>query len=395
VSGLRVAVVGAGIGGLTAALALADDGHEITIVERRTGFSEPGAGIQLSPNASRILIALGLGAALTRIGSQPGRVVIRSLRSGRPISEVTLGPAMRARYGAPYFVVARADLHTALLDAVRSRRNIRLVVGRNLVSAVDSDSAAAITVESGAGTRETMTADLVIGADGLWSPTRTALGDAREPVHDGFAASRAVVPANALPAEFASGDTGLWLGSGRHVVHYPIGDGRLVNIVVVERRAEMRKGWSEPESGGALVARFSGAVPSLQALLAAPESWAAWSLYDLPVRRMARRRIALLGDAAHPILPYLAQGGALAIEDAAELAAQLRRNRDVLPALTGYAKVRVARVRRVQQEARRNGRIYHLPGPIAAARDLVLRRKNPDRLADRYAWLYGWHPTGA
>lgn len=392
---LKVAVVGGGIGGLTAALMLADAGHEVTIVERRTGFGEPGAGIQLSPNASRILIALGLGAGLNRIGCQPDGIAIRAIGSARPIGHVALGPSMRERYGAPYFVAARADLHTLLLDAVRSRGNVRLVVGRNLVAATDSNSLAEITVETAVGAREMMTAELVIGADGLWSRSRAALGDRREPVYAGFAASRAIVPANEVPAELASGDTGLWLGPGRHVVHYRIGGGRLVNIVVVERRAAPRQGWSEPEPGDALLARFSGAAAPLRGLLEAAGSWAAWSLYDLPVGPMAGRRLALLGDAAHPILPYLAQGGALAIEDAAELAVQLERNHDVPPALSAYAQARVGRVRRVQREARRNGRIYHLPGPIAAARDLVLRRKDPGRLVDRYAWLYDWRPTGA
>jgi salicylate hydroxylase len=396
VSRLRIAIAGAGIGGLTAALALAHDGHDITVIERRTGFGEPGAGIQLSPNASRILITLGLGAGLMRIGSEPSRIVIRAIGSGREIAEVALGRRMRERYGAPYLVVARADLHTLLLDAARSRGNIRLLVGRNLVGVVDSETGAEVTVETGAGAQETIAADLVVGADGLWSRTRAALGDTRQPVSSGFTASRAVVPAEALPRDISPDQTGLWLGPGRHVVHYPIGGRRDVNIVVIERRVDDRQGWSEPEPGGALVARFDRAAPALRALLTAPESWSAWSLHDLPLRRMSGARIALLGDAAHPVLPYLAQGGALAIEDAAELTVQLRRSEgNVLPALSAYAKGRTARARRVQREARQNGRIYHLSGPAAFARDLVLGRKDPATLADRYAWLYGWRPSDA
>jgi salicylate hydroxylase len=396
VSRLRIAIAGAGIGGLTAALALAHDGHDVTVIERRTGFGEPGAGIQLSPNASRILIALGLGAGLNRIGCEPNGIVIRAIGSGREIAEVTLGRRMRERYGAPYLMVARADLHTLLLDAVRSLGNIRLLVGRNLLGAAESRMRAEITFETGAGAEETIAADLVIGADGLWSRTRAALGDTRQPVSSGFAASRAVVPTEALPREVSPDHTGLWLGPARHVVHYPIAGGRDVNIVVIERRVDDRQGWSEPEPGGALAARFVRAAPALRALLTASESWSAWSLQDLPLRRMAGARIALLGDAAHPILPYLAQGGALAIEDAAELAAQLRRSRgDSHRALSAYAKARTARARRVQREARRNGRIYHLSGPAAFVRNLVLGHKDPSTLADRYAWLYGWRPSEA
>jgi salicylate hydroxylase len=396
VSRLRIAIAGAGIGGLTAALALAHDGHDVTVIERRTGFGEPGAGIQLSPNASGILIALGLGAGLNRIGCEPNRIVIRAIGSGREIAQVALGRRMRERYGAPYIVIARADLHTLLLDAVRSRDNIRLLVGRNLLQAAESKMGAEITAETGAGARETIAADLVVGADGLWSRTRAALGDTRQPVASGFTASRAVVPAEALPREVAPDHTGLWLGPARHVVHYPIGGGRDVNIVVIERRADDRQGWSEPEPGEALVARFARAAPTLRSLLTAPESWSAWSLHDLPVRRMVGPHIALIGDAAHPVLPYLAQGGALAIEDAAELAVQLRRSEgDTARALSAYAKARTARARRVQREARRNGRIYHLSGPAAFARNLVLGNKDPSALADRYAWLYGWRPSDA
>jgi salicylate hydroxylase len=393
VTPLRVTIVGAGIGGLTAALALAGQGHDVLVIERRTGFSERGAGIQLSPNASRVLVGLGLGGSLKRIGAEPQGVVMRAMASGRDLARVPLGPAMRQRYGAPYLVVARSDLHTALLDAVRGRGNIRLMVGRTLVSARDGRSDAAITIETGAGGRETLACDLLVGADGLHSRMRPALGDARPLVYSGFAASRAVVPLAALPAGFALNETGLWLGRGRHVVHYGIDGGRHLNIVAIEPRRESALGWSADEPGAALLARFRDAAPALHALLAIPESWAAWSLFDLPAKRMAGSRIALLGDAAHPVLPFLAQGGALAIEDAAELAGQLAAATDIPAALAAYAAARLRRVRRVQSEARRNGRLYHMAGPAAFARNLVLGRTKPARLADRYAWIYAWQPS--
>jgi salicylate hydroxylase len=390
VTRLRVTIVGAGIGGLTAALALAGQGHDVLVVERRTGFGELGAGIQLSPNASRVLIDLGLGGSLNRIGAEPRCVIMRAMASGRELAAVPLGPGMRERYGAPYFVTARSDLHTALLDAVRGRGNIRLLVGRNLVSASSRSDSAEIVVETETGAQETLSGDLVVGADGLRSKTRSALGDARPLAYRGFVASRAVVPAEALPPGLAAAETGLWLGRGRHVVHYGIGGGRHLNVVVIEPRTESRPGWSEPEPRDALLARFAKAAPALRALLAVPESWLAWSLFDLPAGQMASGRIALLGDAAHPVLPFLAQGGALAIEDAAELAARLGPETNIPAALAAYSRARLARVRHVQAEARRSGRIYHLGGPAALARDLVLRRTVPARLTERYGWLYEW-----
>ena len=390
---LRVTIVGAGIGGLTAALALARQ-HEVTIVERRTGFGELGAGIQLSPNASRILVDLGLGGSLSRIGSEPSRVLMRSIATGRMLAEVPLGRPMRERYGAPYWVAGRGHLHTALLDAVRGRGDIRLLVGRSLVSASEQPTDIDAVIETATGVTETITADLLVGADGLWSRTRAALGDGREPAYRGFAASRAVVPV-AIGRDFDPSETGLWLGRNRHVVHYAIDGGRQLNIVVIETRAESRPGWSDPEPREALLARFAKADSALRTLLAAPDTWSAWSLYDLPARRMAGGRIALLGDAAHPVLPFLAQGGALAIEDGAELACCLAQQADVPAALRAYAGARLPRVRRVQAEARRNGRIYHLGGPAAFARDVVLARSKPERLAERYGWLYGWRPGSA
>jgi 2-polyprenyl-6-methoxyphenol hydroxylase-like FAD-dependent oxidoreductase len=372
-------VAGAGIGGLTAALALADRGWEVTLVERRTGFSAEGAGIQLSPNASRILIDLGLGPALRRAASEPARVAIRALASGREIGAVALGAFMRERFGAPYYVVHRAELQTLLLDAVRARSTIRLMMGRT-----------SITVENAAGARDTLEADLAVAADGLWSRLRAAGEDWRAPQYRGFAAWRATIPRTDAPAGLAGDETGLWLGRDHHVVHYPIAGGRLLNIVAVERRAAPVEGWAEHGDPAELVAAFAKAAAPFRALLAAAPAWQLWSLFDLPAAAMRRGRLALVGDAAHPVLPFLAQGGALAIEDAAVLAGALAAAKDVAAALAGYERARLPRARRIQQAARRNGAAYHAGGVKAFMRDAVIRRLGPERMALRYAWLYGW-----
>jgi salicylate hydroxylase len=388
-----IAIVGAGIGGLTAALALSARGHEVALIERRTGFSEVGAGIQLSPNASRVLIDLGLGLALQRAASEPDGVVVRSLGTGRVIGEVALGAFMRRRFGAPYLVIHRADLQTILLDAARARAGIRLLVGRKAVAVDDLKAHTTVTAESAGGAVEALTADIVVGADGLWSAVRAAAGDTRRPLHRRVVAWRATIDRAAAPRGLDAGRTGLWLGAAGHVVHYPIDGGRRLNVVALQRRTAPVEGWSARGERAELARAFAGADPLLLELLEAPDEWLLWSLFDLPVRAMAKGRVALLGDAAHPVLPFVAQGGALAIEDAAVLAAALAHHAgDVRGALRAYAAARLPRVRKVQDEARRNGAIYHASGLLAFGRDLVMRRLGPEGMAERYAWIYGWTP---
>lgn len=390
-SGLSIAVVGAGIGGLAAALTLGRQGHAVTLIERRTGFSEVGAGLQLSPNASRILMDWGLGAALRRVVTEPERVRIRAIRSGREIGQVALGSFMRERFEAPYWVVHRADLQTILLDAVRSLPNIRLIMGRTVDGLAEEREGVSLGLTGSNRAHESLTFDGVIGADGVWSKLRQALGDSAPPTFRGSIAWRTTIERKAAPPELAGNETGLWLGRQGHVVHYPIAGGALINIVAIEKSPAPVDGWAAPGSRDDLLAAYRNAAPSLRTLLATPQEWLRWSLFDHPIQRMAQGRIALLGDAAHPVLPFLAQGAALAIEDAATLGALIGPNAAHLPQVfAAYEARRRERAAKVQDHARRNGKIYHAGGLVAFGRDRVIRHLGPEGMTERYSWLYGF-----
>lgn len=393
-----VVVAGAGIGGLTVALALARRGIPVTVLEKRTALVEAGAGIQLSPNASRILIELGLGAALGRRAVEPEQLVVRSLKNGRALGTMPLGRSIRERHGAPYWVVMRADLHGVLLDAVRSNSNVQLLVGRGVTDASDGEDHAEVTFESADGTPQTLRTPLLVGADGVRSTLRQIIGDGDPPRFRQFEAWRCVVPAHAVPPALAARNSVLWLGAKAHIVHYPVAAGEAWNIVVIVPATAAVDGWGlpmEPARFDALVASLGGAgLADLRALLLAGENWRLWSLYDaLPAVRWGLRHATLLGDAAHPVLPFLAQGGALAIEDAAVLVKALESHPGDTPAaLAAYEDARYARARRVMEEARANGRSFHFSGVIGFVRDQLLSRWSGERFSARYDWLYGWRP---
>lgn len=388
-------VVGGGIGGLTVALAFARRGIGVTVMEQRTVLTEPGAGIQLSPNASRVLVDLGLATALSRRAVEPEQLTVYALGSGRKLAQMPLGRTMRKRFGAPYWVILRSDLHTVLMDAVRSSPHIRLRIGKKVSEIANGPDGADLYVTGDRG-QETIRTPLVIGADGLWSWVRTAVAPAA-PEYRGYIAWRATLPMGDVPPEFHGKETRLWLGHNAHVVLYPVAGGRELNIVAIVA------GKTAPESGATvgdrslLNRRLRGSTKPLRALIAKVPEWLLWPLHDLPpLSQWSRGHAVLLGDAAHPVLPFLAQGGALAIEDAAVLARLLIPEAGQLvvtaEALATFERLRKARAARVQGEARRNGMIYHMPWPMALARNLAMKRLGPEGFLSRYDWLYGWKP---
>lgn len=388
-----ILVAGAGIGALTFALAASRRGIRTTLIERRTRVEEAGAGIQLSPNASRILIDLGLGPALTRLSAEPERLHVRDGRTGATLASMKLGNAMRDAYGAPYLTLHRADLQTILLDAIRGDANARLVFGRKVTQIDDMRAAVTITTES-ASANETFCGRALIGADGLRSTVAHLIGDRTKPVFSRNTAWRGTIPRADWPNTLDARETGLWLGPNAHIVHYPIRGGALMNIVAISADKTGEEGWSRPGDPALLQTRFGSWFAPLRGALAAVPEWQIWSLYDAPPRHVwSRGNVTLLGDAAHPVLPFLAQGAALAIEDSAQLVREISQlPHDLAQAFAAYETTRKPRTARVQAAARQNASNFHAAWPLSAARNFVMRRTD---LARRYAWLYGWQPSAS
>jgi len=389
-------IAGAGIGGLTAALAIAQRGFGVAVFDQAQQLEEVGAGIQLSPNASRILIALGLGEQLRRHVVAPEELRVMNARTARILARAPLGAVAEKRYGAPYWVIHRGDLQAVLVEAVRAHPDIVLHLGTRVEDFAMQEDGVTISARASEHRFEDRGAAL-IAADGLWSNLRRRLGHRRQPRFARRTAWRALAPAAALEPELRAPAVNLWFGTRAHLVHYPVRGGSLLNVVAIIRDNWREPGWSAPGERADILARYAAPMWSAptRAILAAPQHWQKWALYDrAPLARWGKGAVTLLGDAAHPMLPYLAQGAAMAIEDAAVLAQRLADTRsDPAAAMRRYERQRRARTARAQRAARRNGIVYQLGGPGAFLRTLALSAIGGERLLARYDWLYGWTPA--
>lgn len=399
-------VAGGGIGGLAAALACNRAGWRARVFERAPVFSEVGAGLQLGPNATRVLQAWGLSEALAESAFFPERIDVRSAGSNRALAGMALGADIATRYGAPYATLHRADLHDLLLRAVQQTGETVLHLGAPAAGA-------GIGAGTGAG-EETVTlasrradglceseGEGLVVADGLWSQLRReVVADSPPPRPTGHFAWRTLIDRAALPESLRRASAGVvvWLGPRLHVVAYPVRRGELLNLVVL---AEGRPGlsataaaddWNAVAPAEEVARVLGGAHAGLRSLAEAAPQWNRWMLHDRdPVagpEALARGRTLLLGDAAHPMLPYLAQGAAMALEDAAELQRCLAMEVDeVRLSMARYALSRWQRVGQVQARARRQSDIFHATGPLRWGRDAALRLLGR-RLLDQ-PWLWG------
>lgn len=385
-----VLVVGGGIGGLAAALVCARAGHAVHLLERTEAFAPVGVGIQLGPNVTRLLRDWGLAPALAAVSARPEALQVRHAGTGHTLGRLRLGAHCEARYGAPYLTLHRADLHGLLLAAVRSEPGVQLRLGQAVTQC--HQTADAVLVRSTDGTDTP--GDVLVAADGLWSVVRQDVLCDGLPEATGHLAYRALVPQQALPAALRSQQVTVWLGPGLHVVQYPVQGGASLNLVVIVHQravASAPQEWDGPADAARLRDALQGQCQPLQDLLHSVSSWRCWVLHDRPPlagpRALAQGRVALLGDAAHPMRPYLAQGAGMALEDAATLGVCLADgSQPVAVRLQRYADQRWQRNARVQARARRNGRVFHASGPLRWARDAALRLLG-ERLLD-VPWLY-------
>lgn len=377
-------IAGGGIGGLAAALALAERGLSARVLERGEFAKEAGAGIQLGANAVRRLQTLGLRDAIEAESVRPEALHIFDAHSGKRLQILPFGPAYEARYGAPYLAVQRADLANALFEACRSAGGIELQDHFTVGSVLERDGR--VTLH---GPWDEQTA-LLIGADGLWSSVRNFVAPAARLAFTGHTAARTMLPTGTLPAPFDAPVVSLWLGRGAHLVTYPVARGEALNVVFASEGGPARQGWNTEADAREIETAAERWHESARALLSLAASWRRWSLYKLQgLRRWSSAHVALLGDAAHPVLPYMAQGAALAIEDAVVLADALSASRDdPAGALSRYEAARRKRAARVMRQSARLGRIYHLGPPFSAARNLAISRQAPEKALARFDWLY-------
>ncbi|WP_420960045.1 FAD-dependent monooxygenase [Brucella sp. IR073] len=396
----HIIISGAGIAGLTAALALAARGFSVSIFDRTPKLSEVGAGLQLAPNATRLLDRLGVMDRLLPQAVAPDALYLKNGANGKTLTRMGLGPVAEARWNAPYIVCHRADLQAALVRAAEKHPAITLKLGANVISHSVNESGVTAQIDAGDRIEEHQGA-LLIGCDGVWS-MRRAVSAQDGAQFTGHIAWRASLAAGSVPDIFMTtlgerNSVSAWLGRGVHFIAYPVKAGKAFNFVAITRGRDPGREWSSKGDSIALQAAFSGWHPAIHAVIrAAAEQWTFWPLFQMPSPRfILSARTVLLGDAAHAMTPFAAQGAAMAIEDACALAAALSGEEAEWPAaLARFNEERTARIAKVARRGSLNRFAYHAAGPLALGRNMLFRARPPERFLDDLDWLYGYDGTG-
>ena len=382
----QVLIVGGGIGGLTAALALARQGIPSQVIEQAAAFKEIGAGIQLGPNVFRMFERLGLIEPISALAVFPENLVMLDSISGEEVARIPLRDAFRRKFHYPYALIHRADLHNVLLEHCRKSNLIRLDAAQKIVDLAETSGVITAKTANGKDYRGAA----LIGADGLWSTIREFVVGDGKPKPAGHIAYRAVLPTMEIPEQYRWRNMTLWAGEKVHFVLYPLRS-ELYNLVAVFHSNRYEEGWDSFGDPAELHERFAATCAPVRMLLNKIESWRMWVLCDRPpIKGWSRGRVTLLGDAAHPMLQYLAQGACMAVEDAICFADKaVEMNGDYAKAFRAYQQARYLRTGRVQIMARVYGEFYHAGGVAKELRNLMLGSRTPDDAMIGMDWLYG------
>ena len=382
-------IIGGGIGGMSAALSLARLGMPVTLLEQAPEIGEIGAGLQLGPNAFAALDALGVGETVRRGSVFTDRMVMMDAVDCSEVATVPLGEAFRARFNNPYAVTHRADLHNNIFDAVKANGNIQFFAGAHVKDVRVSEPEAAVTLSDG----RTFKANAIVGCDGVKSVVREKLiGD--EARVTGHVVYRAVVPVADMPEDLRWNAPVVWAGPNCHLVHYPLRSGDQYNLVVTFHSRD-KETWSVTDGSKVeVLSYFQGIHARPRQLLDLPKSWRRWATADRnPIEHWGEGPVTLLGDAAHPMMQYLAQGACMALEDAVTLGEAVKASDfDMSAAFRLYERARVARTARVVLSVREMGRIYHAQGVERLVRNSLWKGRTPERFFDAVEWLYDWRP---
>lgn len=385
-------VAGGGIGGLAVALTLAKTGNKVRVVEQAHEFSEIGAGLQLGPNAGKVLSKWGVTDYLESDLVAPNELRMMDGVSGSLVGLIPLGGTFIKRFGSPYYVAHRGDLHRALHKACKAQKNIKLETNKPVIGYEQDEKCVTVRLEDG----KTIKGKALIGADGLRSKIREQMIGDGAPDYANHTCYRALLTPEEMPEDFRWNAATLWAGPQTHLVHYPISGGKQYNIVATVCSDWRQEGWNAPAENDELLQYFSKGCEGVKRIINASTDYRKWALADRkPITTWIDGKVVLLGDAAHPVLQYFAQGAAMALEDADCLAEMLQQSSgELAPAFSKYAALRQPRTAKLYTESRKLGEIYHAKGIKRLLRNIVMRRTRPDTWYQKVSWIYAGQDVG-